>query len=303
MVKQTDGTNMENTSLLYKYQTANIAIKLIVINVGVFLVFNLLPWIIQIDAIVLNRYFVLPSDVMRFIEQPWSILSYAFLHSGVWHLLWNMLYLYVFSKFIVNLFSEKRLLTVYLLGGIAGGIVFILLYNLLPAFQGNSVLLGASAAVNALIVFIATYTPNTEIRVFFFNLKLWHIALIFVLIDLLGLPTSGNAGGSIAHLGGAAFGFLYAQQLLKGNDIGIWFEKLMDAVVNWFSKTPKREKKSPLKTVHKRTNTKRTSSKKVTISKSEQQHRVDAILDKISKSGYESLSKDEKDFLFKAGKD
>ncbi len=295
---------MANTSLLYKYQTANIAIKLIVINVGVFLIFNLLPWIIQVDATVLNRYFVLPTDTWRFLQQPWSILTYAFLHSGVWHLLWNMLYLYVFSRFILNLFTEKRLLAVYLLGGMAGGAVFLLLYNILPAFKGLSVLLGASAAVNAIIVFIATYTPNTEIRVFFFNLKLWHIALIFVLIDLLGLPTSGNAGGSIAHLGGAAFGFIYARQLLQGKDIGLWFEKIMDSVAGWFSKSPKKEKKSPLRTVHKnrRKATQTTTQTKV-ASKSEQQQRIDAILDKISKSGYDSLSKAEKDFLFKAGKE
>lgn len=298
---------MANTSLSYKYKTANIAVKLIVINVLVFLVFNLLPWIIQLDSGFLNRYFVLPTDLMRFLQQPWSILSYAFLHSGVWHLLWNMLYLYVFSRFILNIFTEKRLLTVYLLGAIAGGAAFFILYNLLPAFQGNSVLLGASAAVNAIIVFIATYQPNTEIRVFFFNVKLWHIAVIFVLIDLLGLPTSGNAGGSIAHLGGAAFGFIYANQLLKGNDIGLWFEKIMDSVASWFSKTPSRTKKrSPLRTVHKKTKSKSqgTSTTKVkTASKSEQQKKIDSILDKISKSGYDSLSKAEKDFLFKAGKD
>lgn len=297
---------MANTSLSYKYKTANIAVKLIVINVAVFLVFNLLPWIIQIDPDVLNRYFVLPTDFVRFLQQPWSILSYAFLHAGVWHLLWNMLYLYVFSRFILNLFTEKRLLTVYLLGAIAGGVAFFALYNILPAFKGASVLLGASAAVNAIIVFIATYTPNTEIRVFFFNLKLWHIAVIFVLIDLLGLPTNGNAGGSIAHLGGAAFGYLYASQLLKGNDIGLWFEKIMDTVGSWFTKTPQRTKKSPLRTVHK--NTKNTAKKTVAKTtqarnKSEQQQKIDAILDKISKSGYESLSKAEKDFLFKAGKE
>ncbi len=294
---------MANTSLAYKYKTANIAIKLIVINVCVFLLFNLLPWIVQIDPVSLNKYFVLPTDFVRFLQQPWSVITYAFLHSGVWHLLWNMLYLYVFSKFILNLFTEKRLLTVYLLGAIAGGAVFLLLYNLLPAFKGYSVLLGASAAVNAVIVFIATYTPNTEIRVFFFNLKLWHIALIFVLIDLLGLPTSGNAGGSIAHLGGAAFGFLYAQQLLKGNDMGLWFEKSMDVIASWFSKTPQREKKSPLRTVHRNKTKRKSNPQTATVSKSEKQQRVDLILDKISKSGYESLSKEEKDFLFKAGKD
>ncbi len=292
---------MANPSLSYRYKTANIAVKLIVINVVVYIVLNVLPWIVQIDNGLFTKYFVLPSDLMHLIMQPWSIVSYAFLHSGVWHLLWNMLYLYVFSRFILNLFTEKRLLTVYLLGGIWGGVAFVLMYNVLPVFTGKSVLLGASAAVNAIILFIATYSPNTEIRIFFFNLKIWHIALVLVLIDLLGLPSSGNAGGSIAHLGGAAFGYIYAKQLAKGKDIGEWFEKWMDTFASWFSKTPKR-KKSPLRTVHK---TKKASTRKTTAttSKSAQQQQIDTILDKISKSGYDSLSKAEKDFLFKAGKE
>ncbi len=296
---------MAANSLSYQFKTANIAVKLIVINVAVFILFNLLPWIIQVDNSVLTKYFVLPTDFVRLVQQPWSVLSYAFLHSDVWHLLWNMIYLYVFSRFILNLFTEKRLLTVYLLGGIFGGLAFVLIYFLLPAFEGKSILLGASAAVNAIIVFIATYSPNTVIRVFFFNIKLWQIALIFVLIDLLGLPTSGNAGGSIAHLGGAAFGYVYAMQLAKGNDIGAWFEKLMDTVASWFSSKPKK-KKTNMRTVHRTTKkspTKNTKPKQSSVTKSDQQQQIDAILDKISKSGYDSLSKAEKDFLFKAGKD
>lgn len=295
---------MAANSLTYQFKNANIAIKLIVINVAVFIVFNLIPWIVQIDNLILTKYFVLPTDFIKLIQQPWSVLSYAFLHADVWHLLWNMLYLYVFSRFILNLFTEKRLLTVYLLGGIFGGIAFLILYYILPAFKGESYLLGASAAVNAIIVFIATYTPNTVIRVFFFNVKLWQIAVLFVLIDLLGLPTSGNAGGSIAHLGGAAFGYIYAMQLSKGNDIGLWFEKIMDTVASWFSKTPSR-KKTPLRTVHRTTKqkSKNTKTTKANVSKSEKQQEIDAILDKISKSGYDSLSKAEKDFLFKAGKE
>lgn len=295
---------MAGNSLTYQFKTANIAIKLIVINVVLFLIFNLLPWIIQVDNGFFTRYFVLPSDLLRLIVQPWSVISYAFLHSGVWHLLWNMLYLYFFSRFVLNLFTQKRLLTIYLLGAIWGGIAFVVFYNILPAFTGKSVLLGASAAVNAIIVFIATYTPNTEVRIFFFNLKLWHIALIMVLIDLLGLPTSGNAGGSIAHLGGAAFGYIYARQLANGKDIGLWFEKIMDSVAGLFKKTPSR-KKTPLRTVHKKTTRaqKKTKAPVTPQSKTAKQQQIDAILDKIGKSGYESLSKAEKDFLFKAGKE
>ena len=293
---------MTKTSLAYKYNMASVAVKLIVINVAVFLVFNLLPWLLRIDSSFLNQYFVLPTESMRFIQQPWSILSYSFLHKDVWHLLWNMVYLYVFSRFILNLFTPKRFLTIYLLGAIFGGLAFFAAYNLLPVFEGHSVLMGASAGVMAIVIFIGTYAPNTEIRFFVFNLKLWHIAVTIFLLDLLRLPTSGNAGGLISHLGGAAFGFIYARQLLKGNDIGLWFEKIMDIVASWFTKKPVKTKRSPLKTVHKNKAV-RNQKKSNTRSKSSEQQQVDAILDKISKSGYESLSKAEKDFLFKVGKD
>lgn len=296
---------MAANSFINQYKTANIAIKLIVINVVVYLIFNLLPWIVQIDNSVLTRYFVLPTELSRLVTQPWSILTYAFLHGGFLHILFNMLFLYIFSKFVLNLFTEKRFLTIYLLGGIFGGLAYIIAYHLLPAFEGNGILLGASAAVNAIIIFIATYSPNTPIRFFVFNLKLWHIAAFVVLRDLLTLESSSNAGGLISHLGGAAFGYMYAMQLAKGNDIGLWFEKIMDTIASWFSSKPK-TKKAKMHTVHrktKKTTTKSTKTRQRPVTKSEQQQQIDAILDKISKSGYDSLSKAEKDFLFKAGKD
>ncbi|GGG27606.1 rhomboid family intramembrane serine protease [Dokdonia pacifica] len=296
---------MAANSFINQYKTSNIAIKLIVINVVVYLIFNLLPWIVQMDNSVLTRYFVLPTELSRLVTQPWSILTYAFLHGGFLHILFNMLFLYVFSKFVLNLFTEKRFLTIYLLGGIFGGLTYIIAYHLFPAFEGNGILLGASAAVNAIIIFIATYSPNTPIRFFVFNLKLWHIAAFVVLRDLLTLESSSNAGGLISHLGGAAFGYMYAMQLAKGNDIGLWFEKIMDTVASWFSSKPK-TKKAKMHTVHrktKKTTTKSTKTRQRPVTKSEQQQQIDAILDKISKSGYDSLSKAEKDFLFKAGKD
>jgi len=299
---------MAANSLYTQYKTANIAIKLIVINTIVYILFRLIPWIFQINIEGVEKYFRLPSNFMELAMQPWSLLSYAFLHAGVWHLLWNMIYLYIFSRFILNLFSEKRLLTVYLLGGMFGGLFYVIFYNLLPAFKGDSVLIGASAAVNAIIVFIATYTPNTQIRFFIFNFKLWHIALFFVLIDLLSLPDSGNAGGLLSHLGGAAFGYVYALQLAKGNDIGLWWERIMDSVTSFFSgsstkskRTGDKRSRSKMRTVHKKQTT--TSTSKGRLNKTEQQQKIDAILDKISKSGYDSLSKAEKDFLFKAGKE
>ena len=260
-----------------------------------------MPWLLQLDIWPLKKYFVLPNAPFEFITQPWSLLSYSFLHGGLRHLLWNMIGIYFISRFILNLFTERRFLTIYLLGAICGGLLFLGLTNVLPALSGNSYLVGASASLMAILVFIGSYAPQTEIRLFTFNIKLWHIALVVVAVDVLSLGSSDNKGGILAHLGGATFGYVYARQLLQGNDIGEWFEKIMDGVAGWFSKTPKR-KKSPLRTVHKISKRKQTAAPKKP-SKSDQQIKIDAILDKISKSGYESLSKAEKDFLFKAGKE
>ena len=172
-------------------------------------------------------------------------------------------------------------------------------YNFFPVFSENrGYLIGASGAVTAIMVFIATYTPNTEVRILTFTIKLWHIALVLFLLDLVRIPSSGNAGGLMAHVGGAIFGFVYATQLAKGNDIGKWFENFMDWIANLF----KPRQKKPFKTVH-RTTQPASQRSKPKDPKSDHQKKIDGILDKIGKSGYESLTKEEKDFLFKAGKE
>lgn len=288
--------------LSYKWKTATISVKLIVINVLVFLVARIGAWIFKMDPGSFMEWFVLPADFSDIIVQVWSIYTYSFLHFDFFHILWNMLFLYWFGEFVLNLFTEKRFLTIYTLGAICGGILFAVSYSLFPVLEGQrGYLIGASAAVLAIVVFIATYTPNTEVRVFMFTLKLWHIALFMVLKDLIQLPSSGNAGGLMAHIGGATLGYMYAVQLKKGVDIGAGFEKSIDAVATYF----KPDKKSKLKTVHKAKNTTQTATKKYTYTKNKtaKQEEIDAILDKISKSGYESLTQHEKDFLFKAGKE
>jgi membrane associated rhomboid family serine protease len=246
-----------------------------------------------------TRWFVLSDDFDTLLFRPWTLITYGFLHFGFLHILFNMLWLYWFGQFVLNLFTGKRLLTVYLLGALFGGLLFVVAYNLFPAFeQSRGFLIGASGAVTAIMVFIATYTPNTEVRIFTFTIKLWHIALFLFLLDLVRIPSSGNAGGLMAHVGGAIFGYIYAIQLAKGHDIGLWFENIMDWVANLF----KPRSKKPFKTVH-RTKRNTTATAKPNKDKSAHQKKVDGILDKIGKSGYESLTKAEKDFLFKAGKD
>ena len=290
---------MANNNLAYQYKTANVVVKLIVINVAVFLVLHLGSFILSITPAYISSWFILSDDFTTILTQPWSLITYSFLHFGVFHVLFNMLWLYWFGRIILNLFNGKRLLTVYLLGALFGGLLFVLAYNLFPVFASrNGFLIGASGAVTAIMVFIATYTPNTEVRIFTFTLKLWHIALFLFLFDLVRIPTSGNAGGLMAHVGGAAFGYLYAIQLAKGNDIGKWFENIMDWMANLF----KPRAKNPFKKVH-RTTQKPVQRSKPKESKTDHQKKVDGILDKIGKSGYESLTKEEKDFLFKAGKE
>ncbi|MAN59368.1 MAG: rhomboid family intramembrane serine protease [Flavobacteriaceae bacterium] len=290
---------MNTNNLTYQYRTANIVLKLIVINALIFLVVTLGAFLFGSTPAAVARWFVLPDSVGEILLQPWSLLTYSFLHFGFWHIFWNMLWLYWFGAFVLNLFSERRILTIYLLGALFGGLLYVLSYNLFPVFtEHRGYLLGASAAVRAIVIFVAAYTPQTEVRVFFFNVKVWHIGLFVVLLDLIQMPTSGNAGGLLAHLGGAGFGYLYAVQLRKGNDIGSWFERMIEGVATFF----KTKKQKPFRKVHRTSKRSATASPK-RESRNEQQKKVDAILDKIGKSGYDSLTKEEKDFLFKAGKD
>ncbi len=294
---------MATNNLSYQFKTANVIIKLIVINTLLFLFARLGAWMFKTSPGALMEWFVLPTAFEALILQVWGLLTYSFLHFDFWHIFWNMLILYWFGQYVLNLFTERRFLTIYLLGAICGGLLFVLSYNFFPVLNSTlAYLIGASAAVRAIMIFIAAYTPNAEMRIIFFNVKLWHIGVFVVLSDLIQIPTSGNAGGLIAHLGGAIFGYAYAIQLKKGNDIGSWFEKLVDGFVSLF----KPKKKSPLKTVHKSKTYAKATKKTTTVkkhSKSPNQEQIDAILDKISKSGYDSLTKEEKDFLFKAGKE
>lgn len=270
--------------------------KLIIINSVLFLAFRLTAFFMQINPAELTKWFTLPEGVSEFILQPWAFITYSFVHFGFFHILFNMIWLYMFGRIILNLFSGKRLLTIYLLGAVFGGLFFVLSYNVFPVFENKrGFLLGASGAVTALMAFIATYSPNTQLRIFMFNIKLWHIAIFLILADLIRLSTSDNAGGLLAHLGGAVFGYVYAVQLAKGNDIGKWFENILD----WFENLFKTRKQKPFKKVHR---TPKKSGVTKEFDKTDHQKKVDAILDKIGKSGYDSLTKAEKDFLFKAGR-
>lgn len=287
---------MDLQTLKYKFKTSSIVIKLIVINVAIFLLTSLGSFFFKIPQNVLTKWLVLPSDLGQLLIRPWTLLSYSFLHADLSHILWNMLFLFWFGPMVLNLFSGRRFLSLYLLGVLSGGALFVISYNVFPVFTDSlkaQYLVGASAGVRALMIFIATYTPHSEIRFFFFRVKLWHIAVFVIAMDLIQIPLT-NAGGNIAHLGGAAFGYLYATQLQKGRDIGAWWDKLINTILGLF----KPKTKSTFKKVYRNPNTTRSTSPTKNTS---DQEKVNRILEKISTSGYASLTKEEKDFLFKAG--
>jgi len=285
---------MNQTNLKYQFARLNIAEKIIVINVVVFLLVRLLTFLLQLQPWYLERWFELPRGIMDFLVKPWTLVTYAFLHGGIWHIFFNMLLLYYVARIFFNYFGPRRFINVYFLGVMLGGAFFLLAYNLFPAFYGSqSPLIGASAGVMAVLIFICTYIPQQEVRVIFFNVKLWHIGVFFVLLDLVFIPLNDNAGGRIAHLGGALLGYLYARKSLEGKDMGAGFSRLLDQLGDLF----KRDKKARMKTVYKKQQN--TASAKVDYEKETRQRKIDKILDKISKGGYNSLTAKEKELLFK----
>ncbi len=277
----------------HNYLQSNQAVKrIIAINVAVFLVLavlNVFAFLFNstFSTTIINSYFILPASLTSFLYRPWSIVTYMFLHSGFFHILFNMLWLYWMGNLLQEYLGNKRVYQAYFIGGVFGGLVYMLAYNVFPAFtavKDVSYALGASAGVLSVVVAAATLLPNFEIRLMFLgSIKLKWIALVSVGLDLISIP-NGNAGGHIAHLGGALFGYLFIKHLYT-NSI---FDKLFDGIGSLINK------KSKLK-VHYKTNNKTNQPKSA-----QTQIDVDEILDKISKSGYESLSKREKEILFKA---
>ena len=273
--------------------------KIIALNIIVYFI----GWIVfQTQGIARDdslNWLVLPKDFSGFILKPWSILTYGFTHIAFWHLFFNVFVLYFVGRSFSNLFSIKLSLNVYFLGILFGGLSFILVYALFPngILKMSGSLTGASAGVRAALIFLCAYMPNKEMRFGPINIKLLYIGLVLVALDVLGLFGS-NPGGNVAHLGGDLLGYFYAVQLKNGTDIGKGFERFMDGISNLFSKA----KPSNLKTVHKSKKKDFAGHTKQEFGEFNNQKQIDVILDKISKSGYESLSKEEKAFLFRAGK-
>ncbi|MEQ6122836.1 rhomboid family intramembrane serine protease [Pseudotenacibaculum sp. MALMAid0570] len=278
--------------LQIRFKKGSILEQLIYINIAVFILtliigsfsglFNSKP-----DFIV--NWFALSSSLDTWITRPWTIITYGFFHDGFLHILFNCLWLYIFGRLFSDYFTPKQLLTFYLLGTVFGGIAYMLSYNFFPVFEGKlGAMVGASAGVSAIVIGIATYIPNYQLRFRFIGyIKVWHLAGFFILMDLIQLAGS-NGGGHFSHLGGALFGFFYVSQA-SNKKLNIF-----GSLSNLFKR-----KQKPLRTVHK---SKRRPAPQPKHVKPDKQQKIDDILDKISKSGYDTLSKEEKEFLFKQGK-
>ncbi len=263
---------------------------LIGINIIVYLLVNVLSVLVKLffgsDIILYfnDHYLQLPAALPVLAKHFWTPLTYMFLHDGVFHILFNMLWLYWFGQIFEEFLGKKRTLGLYLMGGLAGAFLFVAAYNLFPFYTQNqlaahSILAGASASVMAIIVATATQLPDYTIPLILIGpVRLKWLALFFVIIDFLGI-TGMNAGGELSHLGGALMGFIYIKQLQNGNDMIAGITKL-------FKPRPK------LKVVSKNPSRGRNELPR--------QEEIDSILDKISKSGYDSLSKQEKEILFRA---
>lgn len=281
--------------LKWQYKTGGIANKIIYWNVGVFLFSLIFSFHFIIEKFNYLEWFSLSSEPMIVLTKPWTLITYAFLHHGFLHLFFNMMVLNFSSRLFLTFFTQKQYLGLYFLSMIFSGVCFVFGFYFM---QQHSLLVGASGAIMALLVATTTYQPLMDIRLLLIgNVKLWHITAVILILDLMQVLIE-NTGGHIAHLSGAFFGFLYIKLLQNGTDLSRIVNSILEFFANLFS--PK--KATPFKKVHvnvKRPEVKR-NSKIVTKDKTQQQ--IDEILDKISQSGYDSLTKEEKEFLFKAGK-
>ena len=280
------------------YQNGGVIIKLIFVNVAVFVfvgILGLFSLFVDFDTV---KWLAVPADLKVLLYRPWTLITYMFLHYDFLHILFNMLWLFWFGKIFLEFLNSKQLLSVYLLGGISGAVLYILAFNTIPTFihlVPASVALGASASVYAIVVAISAYAPDYSINLMFIGrVKIKYVAIFVIALDVLSIAGS-NAGGHIAHLGGAIFGYLFAVQFKKGSDLTKLFSSFIDGLAEWFQKKPK------MKVTENKYKTKQKpkTDQEYNKQKSDDQSEMDRILGKISKSGYDSLTKKEKETLFK----
>ncbi len=291
-------TNNILDELKLKYSSGNSATKLIYINVVIFFTLLIVDFVVQKtgnSVLTTTDLFGLTS-AEKLMTRPWQVLTYSWLHGNLIHLIMNMILLYFVGQLFLQQFRNQNLYTFYIFGGIFGGIFFILFQSV---FNYSHLLVGASASVYALFFAMISYNPKMPVRLILIptSFPLLYVGYVFIAFDVYNIITDQNAGGSISHLGGAIFGYLYMKQFERGND---FLGKFIFQISNIFQK----KEKSTFKT-YKNTSTQQNVPKDdydFNHQKVEKQKKIDTILDKISRAGYESLSKEEKDFLFKEGR-
>lgn len=291
------------------FENSGMLARVIAINVAVFLLVNLVY--IIVDNFEIGGFYLTvgsrpipkliywlsaPSNLLFLAIRPWTWFTYMFLHEDIWHILFNMVMLYFSGRIFCDMLNDRRFLPVYIFGGLCGLAFFVIGYNVFPRLytEHGGILYGASASVMAVFVATATYLPEYEVYLFgVFRMKLKWLAIIYVALDFVAVRGFDNVGGHLSHLGGAVFGFIYARRLASGSDWSEGFNRLSD----WFSTLFKPSRK--VKVVHRSGD----FGKPQQPSKSDRQKEIDAILDKISRTGYDSLTKDEKETLLKASEE
>ncbi|SDG83227.1 Membrane associated serine protease, rhomboid family [Flavobacterium omnivorum] len=283
--------------LKLQYNIGGIVTKLILWNVALFV----FPWLFFALLSLLGfpidylQFVSLSSNPAHLLWKPWSLLSYAFFHSGIMHIVFNMIVLNFSGRLFMTYFTAKQLLGLYVLSAVFAGICYILVFYVLNI---NAPIVGASAAIMAILVATTTYHPLMDLRLLLIgNVKLWHVTAVIIFIDLVQLR-SENMGGHISHLSGALFGFIFIKLLQNGTDLSRGVSRFFGFFANLFQKN----KTTPFKKVHKNYTKPVEKSIPKIITKDKSQQQIDEILDKISQSGYDSLTKEEKEFLFKVGK-
>jgi membrane associated rhomboid family serine protease len=305
-----------------EFRQGNMITRLIIVNVSVYVLLNIAKFIIRLrvgfdvprpEAFdTLMKYLALNDGWFFNLTHPWVFFTSMFLHEGFWHLLFNMLFLYWFGRIVGDLLGNQRILPLYLMGGLAGGFLYLITAGWL--YPGGSIAYGASAAVMAIVAAAGTVAPDYIMRVLLIgDVRLKYIVGVLIFLDVVAVTNMSNTGGSLAHLGGAAFGFLFVRQLrTSGRDWSAPVNNVLDRIFEFFSaifqSSPKRPKvvyKNPNLKKKSRTRPKRSSDgrgRKAPGDSSSYQEKLDSILDKIKQKGYESLTEEEKEFLFNASK-
>ena len=274
------------------FKEGSVLTRIIYVNLGVFLFIKLVGifFFLANQPFSLVYQLALPSDLNVLLHRPYTFITYMFLHENFLHILFNLLGLYWFGKMLLYHFEGDKLLGLYLFGGISGGVLYIIAYNFLPVFSStNGMLIGASASVYAILAALAVYDPNREIHMFFIGkFALKYVVAFYVLLSILSVAST-NPGGNIAHLGGALWGWFYISSLRRGKNVGFGLIKFVNNIPDWFKMKPKMKVsyKQPPRDDY-----------QYNRDKNLQQEEINRILDKISKSGYENLSKEEKELLF-----